>query len=211
MNCETGSARLGTDRVMSFPTDHDVIAESMAAPERFEVIFDRHVDAIRRYLSRRVGTQLADELVAETFTTAFERRAACAGESALPWLYGVATNCMRRHRRTESRQLAAYARTGRDPAAPFDEDGIVARVDAEADGPRLAAALASLRRPHRDALLLLAFADLTYEEIAVAMDVPVGTVRTWIHRARAATRRHLGDGSSTTTPTTEGMVSDERA
>ena len=54
-----------------------------------------------------------------------------------------------------------------------------------------AGALAAMRPHERDALLVYALADLSYEEIAVALDVPVGTIRTWLHRARATAQREL--------------------
>jgi RNA polymerase sigma factor (sigma-70 family) len=116
----------------------------------------------------------------------------CSGhrERALPWLFGIAANLARRHRRTEVRRLRAYARTGRDPL--LDEHGDApARLDAAAAGPRLAAALAELRAHDREALLLFAWAELSYEEISLALRIPVGTVRSRLHRARQALRAHL--------------------
>lgn len=204
---ETRIPVAGTDGTMSTPTDHTIIAESMAAPERFEVIFDRHFGAVHRYLRRRIGGQLADDLAAETFAVAFARRASCAGDNALPWLYGIATNCVRRHRRTELRQLAAYARTGGDPVSELDQDAIAERLDANAEGPRLAGALAALPARQRDALLLFALADLHYDEVAQALGVPIGTVRTWLHRARVTTQRHL-DGSSLDVVPPKGVPTD---
>jgi RNA polymerase sigma-70 factor (ECF subfamily) len=139
-----------------------------------------------------VGRDLADELAAQTFAVAFERRATCrAPGSALPWLYGIATNLLRRRRRAERRQLRAYGRSGVDRFAAYEEEA-AARVDSTALGARLAGALAAMRPRERDALLLYALGDLTYEEIALALDVPVGTVRTWLHRARRVAKRELG-------------------
>jgi RNA polymerase sigma factor (sigma-70 family) len=163
----------------------------MSEPRAFEPIFDRHFSAVHTYLHRRAGRDLADELAAETFALAFERRASCRGTgSALPWLYGIATNLLRRRWRTERRQLRAYGRSGVDPWVAY-EDEPAARVDASSVGARLAHALAAMRPRERDALLLYALADLSYEEIAFALEVPVGTVRTWLHRAREVGRREL--------------------
>jgi RNA polymerase sigma factor (sigma-70 family) len=103
-------------------------------------------------------------------------------------LYGIATNLLRRRRRDERRQLRAYGRSGVDRWAVY-EDEADARLDSSSQGARLARALAAMRPRTRDALLLYALADLTYEEIAVALDVPVGTVRTWLHRARQTALR----------------------
>jgi len=172
-------------------SDADCVARSLSEPKAFEPIFDRHFVAVHRYLHRRAGRDLADELAAETFALAFERRASCrASRSALPWLYGIATNLLRRSRRTERRQLRAYGRSGVDSSVAY-EDEPAARVDGSALDARLARALAAMRPRERDALLLYALADLSYEEIASALDVPVGTVRTWLHRAREVGRREL--------------------
>jgi RNA polymerase sigma factor (sigma-70 family) len=173
------------------PSDTDCLARSLREPEAFEVIFDRHFGAVHRYLHRRAGRDLADELAAETFALAFQRRASCrAGGSVLPWLYGIATNLLRRRRRVERRRLRAYARNGVDRWVVY-EDEAAARVDDSARGAQLARALAAMRPRERDALLLYALAELSYEEIAFALDVPIGTVRTWLHRARQTARFEL--------------------
>ena len=119
-------------------SDADCVAHSLSEPKAFEPIFDRHFVAVHRYLHRRVGQDVADELAAETFAVAFERRATCRGESALPWLYGIATNLLRRRWRAERRQLRAYARSGVDRWADHEEE-TASRVDAA--GAQLAGAL----------------------------------------------------------------------
>jgi RNA polymerase sigma-70 factor, ECF subfamily len=169
------------------PSDAECLALSQTEPRAFEAIFDRHFGAVHRYLHRRAGTELADELAAQTFALAFERRTTCRAEAnALPWLYGIATNLLRRRRRAEERQLRAFARSGVDRWAAYEVD-----ADTRADGAALARALAAMRPRERDALLLYALADLSYAEIAQALDVPVGTVRTWLYRARAKAQREL--------------------
>src|SRR5687768_11929463 len=110
-------------------SDTDCVARSLSEPRAFEPIFERHFVAVHRYLHRRVGRDVADELTAETFAVAFERRATCRGESALPWLYGIATNLLRRRWRAERRQLRAYARSGVDRWADHEEE-TASRVDA---------------------------------------------------------------------------------
>ena len=180
-------------------SDADCLARSLSEPTAFEPIFDRHFGAVHRYLHRRAGRDLADELTAETFALAFSRRGSCrASGSVLPWLYGIATNLLHRYRRTERRQLHAYSRSGVDRWVAY-EDEADARVDGSSLDARLAGALAAMRPRERDALLLYALADLSYEEVALALDVPVGTVRTWLHRARATAQRELAaadvDGS----------------
>jgi RNA polymerase sigma factor (sigma-70 family) len=173
-------------------SDAELIARARLEPAAFGPIFDRHYATIHSYLRRRLDAPIAEELAAETFARALrgvarydEHRA-----DALPWLFGIAANLARRHRRTEVRRLRAYARTGRDPLQ--DEHGDApARLDAAAAGPRLAAALAELRAHDREALLLFAWAELSYEEISLALSIPVGTVRSRLHRARRTLRAHL--------------------
>lgn len=174
-------------------SDADHLARSLREPAAFRLIFDRHFDAVHRYVHRRVGRDLADELAAETFALAFAQREHCrASGSVLPWLYGIATNVLHRHRRAERRQLRAYSRTRVDTWVAY-EDEAAARIDSSALDARLAGALAAMRPGERDALLLYALADLSYDEIALALDVPVGTVRTWLHRARATAQRELAE------------------
>ena len=174
-------------------SDANCLARSMSEPAAFEAIFDRHFEAVHRYLHRRAGCDLADDLAAQTFAVAFACRASRrADATVLPWLYGIATNLLRRSRRAERRQLRAYARSGVDRGVAYDDEA-AARVDDAALGPRLARALAAMRPRERDVLLLYALADLSYQEIALALEVPVGTVRTWLHRARDVAQRELAE------------------
>jgi RNA polymerase sigma-70 factor, ECF subfamily len=187
-------------------TDAEAIAESRADPEWFGVIFDRHFAPIHRYLHRRVGRQLADDLAAETFAQAFRQRDRydLRAPDARPWLFGIAANLLRRHRRTERRRLFAYARTGVD-TRHSDLDDADERMDAHAMWRRMALALASLRAADREVVLLFAWADLSYEEIAAALDVPVGTVRSRLHRGRRRLRDLLRpEGASPAHPDEEG-------
>jgi RNA polymerase sigma-70 factor (ECF subfamily) len=163
----------------------------------FATLFDRHAVAVHRYLARRVGGNAAEDLLAQTFLVAFERRADYdrAHPDARPWLYGIATNLLRRHRRDEVRQYQAWARTGVDPVlVECPDDRIVARLDADAWSGPLAGALAGLRRGDREVLLLFAWGGLSYAEIAQALAIPIGTVRSRLSRARAAVRSTLPEG-----------------
>jgi RNA polymerase sigma-70 factor (ECF subfamily) len=150
---------------------------------------------VHRYLHRRVGSDLADELASETFGRAFSRRATFepCRESALPWLYGIATNLLRRHWRSEVRQLRAYGRLARDDVAELDQDAVAEQLDAAARSATLARALASLPGKERDTLCLIALAGLTHDETAAALGVPPGTVASRLHSARARLRPLLGD------------------
>ena len=166
-------------------SDGEVIAASVSEPNDFEEIFDRHYESLRRFLGRRMVAHSAEDLAAETFVIAFANRERFdrSRPDAKPWLYGIAVNLMRRRYRTECRELQAYARTGVDPV--LDEQS---EADARIDGARharaLAGAVAALSDEERECLLLYAWADLTYDEIAEAIQAPLGTVKSRIARAR---------------------------
>ena len=168
--------------------------DSEAIISDFAQLFDRHATAIHRYLARRVGINAADDLLAQTFLVAFERRGTYdrSRPDARPWLYGIATNLLRRHQRDEVRQYQAWARTGIDPLATDCPAAAVAeRVDATTLAGHLSGALAALASGDRDALLLFAWCDLSYAEIADALGIPIGTVRSRISRARGLLRTAL--------------------
>ena len=175
--------------------DAAVIQLSRHEPEYFTELFRRHAPYIQRYVVRRLGQDAADDIVAETFLLAFRQRDSYdqARSDARPWLYGIATNLIGKHRRAEIRLYRALARTGADPVTESFTDRIDDRVSASTASRRLATALARLSAELRDTLLLVAWGDLSYEETAAALGIPVGTVRSRISRARSALRRSLGD------------------
>jgi RNA polymerase sigma-70 factor (ECF subfamily) len=174
--------------------DAALIEQSWHEPEAFAGLYDRHAAPIHRYVTRRLGDGLADDVVAETFLAAFRqrRRYDVQRPDARPWLYGIAANVIGKHRRSEVRMLQAFARTGADPVADSYGDRIDSRVSASAAGPHLAAALAALAARDRDVLLLIAWGDLSYDEVASALEIPVGTVRSRLNRARRKVREALG-------------------
>lgn len=175
--------------------DATVIRDSMSDPERFAVLVRRHAPAIQRYVTRRIGREAAEDVVAETFLIAFRQRGYYTddGRDCLPWLYGIATRLAHRHWRGETRQLNLLARTGIDPVTEPFTDRVDAEVTANAAKARLAAAVARLPAGQRDALLLLVWADLSYDQIARATGVPMGTVQSRISRARRRLRKQLAD------------------
>lgn len=175
-------------------TDADLIRASLREPRAFAGIFDRHFTRVRGYLGRRVEAETAADLSSETFTIAFDARARfdLTRADAGPWLLGIATNLVRHHRRSEVRRLRAIASLPRESGVDDGASAIVSRVDADAVRGPLVIALSDLRPGDRDALLLLAWADLSYNEIATALDIPVGTVRSRLHRARTRIRERLG-------------------
>jgi RNA polymerase sigma-70 factor, ECF subfamily len=188
--------------------DAELIQRSLTDPEQFAVLFRRHAPVIQRYVTRRIGPHAADDVVAETFLAAFRQRgsyrpgtagpadtADTAGQAstadALPWLYGIATNLVRRHWRTEVRQLRVLARTGADPVVADFSPRVDESVSAASTNAALAAGLAGLPAAQRDALLLVAWGGLTYEQVAAATGVPLGTVQSRISRARRRLRAAL--------------------
>jgi RNA polymerase sigma-70 factor (ECF subfamily) len=186
-------------------SDVECLALSLAQPAAFELIFERHFAAVHGYLNRRAGRDIADDLAAETFALAFEQRASCRSTgSLLPWLYGIATNLLRRCWRAERTQRRAYGRSGVDRSVDRDEDDAAARADGATLHARLAKALKAMPSRQRDALLLYALADLSYEEVAIALGVPVGTVRTWVHRARKVAQRELAADTELAQPAGSG-------
>lgn len=185
--------------VMADLSDDAVIGQSLQTPAMFGAIFDRHSRLVYRYLRRRVGEDLAADLTAEVFTRAFNARDRYEprGDSAVPWLLGIATNLVRMHRRSEERRLRAYARAAVGERAlvlspPGGSSGdLDDRLDAAALAPVLGEALAALPARQRDVLLLHAWADLSLAEIAVALDLPAATVRSHIRRTRRLIENRL--------------------
>ena len=174
-------------------TDADVIRRSLDEPAAFADLFDRHADGVHGYLAWRLGREAADDLLAETFALAFQhrRRYDVARADARPWLFGIATNLVGRHRRQEARRLRALARCEPPRGEEDAAERVIARLSADAVRPQLAAAIARLPVRYRDVLLLHAWAELNHQEIATALGVPAGTVRSRLSRARARLRAVL--------------------
>jgi DNA-directed RNA polymerase specialized sigma24 family protein len=103
--------------------DAALISESLRHPEAFAALYDRHAAVIHRFAARRLGEQAADDVVGDTFLTAFRNRHRYRVDypDARPWLYGIATRLIGRHRRAEVRMWRALARTGHDPCL---DDGL---------------------------------------------------------------------------------------
>jgi RNA polymerase sigma factor (sigma-70 family) len=175
--------------------DAAIIEASRTEPDAFTGLFDRHAALILRYIARRVGPSSADDLVAETFLTAFRRRQKydTRHRDARPWLYGIATHLISQHRREESRQLRIRLAAGSvpEPVDPGHGDRVAADVTAKAVRGVLIAALAALPAAERDVLVLIAWEQLSYDEVARALGIPVGTVRSRLSRARGRVRAAL--------------------
>ncbi|HEV2377556.1 MAG TPA: RNA polymerase sigma factor [Streptosporangiaceae bacterium] len=174
--------------------DATLIELSGSEPEVFAAIFDRHATEIHRFAARRLGDTVAEDVVGEVFLTAFRRRERfdLTYRDARPWLYGIATNVISRYRHAEARSYKLLARTGADPVTAAHDDDVLARVAASAHRRALAAGLARLHQADRDTLLLVVWGGLSYAETARALQVPVGTVRSRLNRARRKLRVALG-------------------
>ena len=145
----------------------------------FAMLYERHGLAVRRYVGRRVGDGAADDIASEVFTRAFRGRGRYRADhdAALPWLLGIANNVIADHRRVERRRLAAVEHLARE------RPGWVEHHDPGL-APELVAALRALPAAERDMLLLVVWGELTQEQAAVAVGLPVGTVSSRITRAR---------------------------
>ncbi|GAA3803265.1 RNA polymerase sigma factor [Sphaerisporangium flaviroseum] len=160
----------------------------------FSAVFDAHFNEIYGYIVQRLGHGQAEDVVAETFLAAFRKRARYdpARASIRTWLFGIATNLIGKHRRTEARALRAMARHGLPVDSPGHEERVTAQLSAETLRPALAKAIAGLGRGERDVLLLAALAGLSHEEIANALGIAYGTVGSRLSRARTKIRAALG-------------------
>jgi RNA polymerase sigma factor (sigma-70 family) len=169
------------------------VRASLEDPQAFEAAFTANFQPVHRFLARRVGSALADDLAAETFAVAFRRRESFDPSVGDPraWLFGITNNLLRAHWREQQHLLALEARIAGEPGPPATESNDKALERWVA--PRLARALSLLSQDQRDVLLLHAWADLSSEDIASALGVPAGTIRSRLSRARAELRDYLGD------------------
>jgi RNA polymerase sigma-70 factor (ECF subfamily) len=179
--------------------DADLIERSLVDGRLFEPLFDRHYRAIHRYFNARAGVAAADDLASETFTIAFRRRGSydLSRTDAAPWLYGIALNLLRGHRRSEENRHRTHARVA---ASANDHQDGSAEVFDKNGGVSLA--LLDLDEQDRDLIILFAWAELSYEQRGAAFGLPVGTVRSRLSRIRARMRESLS------VPESEGTVAD---
>ncbi|MEV6154835.1 RNA polymerase sigma factor [Nonomuraea sp. NPDC052129] len=168
-------------------TDADLVAGYRRDLELFTAVHDRYFRDIYLYVAGRLDTQVAEDIAAETFLLAFDRRDRFDPEQGglRPWLFGFATNLVARHRRKEARHYKALARLDPAPVVEGHENRVLTSVSAQRMQPQLAMALASLNAGERDVLLLLALGELSYDEIAQALGISIGTVGSRLSRARA--------------------------
>jgi RNA polymerase sigma factor (sigma-70 family) len=185
MNLELRSTLRAIIEVMAVEDGETDLDDPRLEQSRFATIFERHFAEIYRFLALRVGPSMAEDLAADTFLQAFRslHRYDRGRGSVRAWLYGIATNVVRHHRRAERRQFVAYSKASmRGIDVPDESVGVDSRIDSVSELLRV---LAHLDAKARDVVLLVGAAGLTYEEAAVALDIPVGTVRSRYSRARA--------------------------
>ena len=154
------------------------------------MIFDRYFPQVHSYVARRLGTDIADDLASETFLIAFRQRDRFDSRSGVvrAWLYGIATNLIRRHRRDEVRAWRATAKLPLPTPAAGHEERVAAAGHGRGASRELAAALAKVSAKDREVLMLVALGELTYEEVAAALGIKYGTVCSRLSRARRVVR-----------------------
>jgi len=174
--------------------DATVIAESLAEPERFAVLYDRYAGQLYRYAGRRLGTADAEDVIAATFLAAFRARGRfeTTRTDARPWLFGILTKELAKQHRREGARLRAIARACPEVADAGHAEKVADDVTARAARQAIARALSVLAPADRSVLLLIAWGDLSYDEVAQALAIPVGTVRSRLNRARRKVREALG-------------------
>jgi RNA polymerase sigma factor (sigma-70 family) len=182
-------------RVASEVADADLIAAARHDDDAFAMLYDRHASQLYRYACRRVGREVADDVVAETFLAAFRglERYDPSRSDARAWLYAIAIKELARHHRTERARFRALARVAAEPTVTEFTERVDGYVSAAGAGRSLAKALAKLARRDRDVLLLIAWGELSYDEVAGVLAIPVGTVRSRLNRARRKMREFLGE------------------
>jgi RNA polymerase sigma factor (sigma-70 family) len=178
-------------------TDAAVISRSINEPESFSVIVERHATSVFRYLASRGDRSTSEDLLADVFEVAFKSRNRYDThyESALPWLLGIATNVIRHHRRSERRHLAMVRRVTQVHSRRSESSEV---SDAVTSGAELGEKMQCVRRAldglndkHRQVIVLSAGIGLSYEDIAQALGIRIGTVRSRLSRARQQLRELL--------------------
>jgi RNA polymerase sigma-70 factor (ECF subfamily) len=174
------------NRVME--TDRQLLRQP--DPAAFGTLFERHGRAVYNYCFRRTADwSAAEDLTSIVFLEAWRKRKELRihGDTLLPWLYGVATNVLRNRSRSLRRYRSALARMPVDHEADFADDA-AGRIDNERQMRRVLDSFALLPKRDQDVLALCVWSGLSYEEAAVALDLPVGTVRSRLSRARSRLR-----------------------
>jgi RNA polymerase sigma factor (sigma-70 family) len=173
------------------PADSVLWSRSRAGDaDAFGLLFERHAKAIYNYCFRRIGDwAAAEDLLSIVFLEAWRRRSKkLPPDKVLPWLYGIATNVIRNRRRSERRFAAALRRVPEAPPDPGFADLAEERIHDEGRIRRALALVSRLPTREQEVFVLCIWTDLSYEEAAVALGVPLGTIRSRLSRARQRLR-----------------------
>jgi RNA polymerase sigma-70 factor (ECF subfamily) len=175
--------------------DNRLIDEALAGKtDSFGRLVERYQDRLFHAMTHVAGSvEDAHDIVQDAFTQAFVKLESFRGASAFyTWLYRIAFNVAASRRRrarptvSTDRQQADRGEQVIDPrAAPHE------RLEQQERAERVHAALASLPDEYRQVMVLREMDDCSYEVIAEILDLPVGTVRSRLHRARTQMRELL--------------------
>lgn len=185
-------------RVIEAAPDRQLWAQTRQGdPEAFGELYERHVDAVLNHCFRRTGSwQLAEDLTSSVFLETWRRRHVLeldTGASMLPWLLGTANNVIRHQMRSLLRHRRALARLPQSLTDPDHSEEAAARIDAEAHMQRVLVAMKRLTLVEQEVIALCVWAGLEYADAAVAMGIPIGTVRSRLARARERLRELAPD------------------
>lgn len=163
-------------------------------------MYDENVDAVFGYVARRLGADVARDVIADVFEVAATRldQFDSSRGSHRAWLFGIATNLIRHHWRTEQRRLQAWARVGgREVALGDPLIDVDVRLDAVNDAAVVMVAIGELDPEDRDLLLLIVWENCSHSECGEILGIPTGTVRSRLHRVRRQLRTAVEAKSST--------------
>jgi RNA polymerase sigma-70 factor, ECF subfamily len=150
--------------------------------ERFSGLFEATYAQVRAFAVRRVGSDLAEEVTAETFLVAWRRLDVVPAEP-LPWLYGVARNVILRQLAASAKQAKARDLIARERLGPVLEDDV--------DHDALWRAWEQLGDADREVLSLIVWEELPVRDAARVLGVPASVFSIRLHRARRRLERHL--------------------
>jgi RNA polymerase sigma factor (sigma-70 family) len=173
------------------PTDDELwLRTRRGDPEAFAALFERHGRAIYNFCFRRTADwAAAEDLMSIVFLEAWrQREKELAAGMLRAWLFGIATFVVRNRWRTQRRHCRALARLPREVRTPDFADDVESRLADESRMVVLVEQLSRLPKREQDVLALCVWADLSYEEAAVGLGIPVGTVRSRLSRARSRLR-----------------------
>jgi len=162
--------------------------------DAFGLLFERHARSVYNYCFRRTGNWTrAEDLTSVVFLECWRRRdVSLEGDKVLPWLLGIATNVCRNQRRSLARHQAALRRLPLPESTSEFADETLERLEDEQRVRAVLSLVSRLPKREQDVLALCVWAGLSYEDAAAALQIPAGTVRSRLARARARLRKSLG-------------------